>query len=281
MKKILSLTVCVLVSAYAFAQAGSALLIPSDSRALAMGVTSLQPEASTLDAKAFFGKWAPQTANNTILGADAFYRLNDKLAVSLEGRNLKDQPYTVTNSMGVAGEEFTPSDFILGLGASYGITDQISVGLKAKMLSSSIAPDIKGSAMCFDLRASYSTDLFNAGLSLRNVGGKLDYGSGGYALPASVALDGTAAPISGLIVALDAGFLFSGALTAGLGVEYTVADIVAVRAGYHYGDASKAIPSYASAGIGAQFAGIHLDAAYLLASDALGGSLMVSLGYAF
>ncbi|MBR6457114.1 MAG: PorV/PorQ family protein [Bacteroidales bacterium] len=281
MKKIFASVVLVLFAAAVYAQGGSALLIPSDARALAMGVSALQPGASTLDANVFYGMWAPQTVDNTVLGADAFFRLNDRLAFSVEGRSLKDKPYTVTNAKGVAEGEFTPSDMIVGLGASYFINEQLSVGLKARMLSSSIAPDIKGSAMCFDLRAGYATELFNAGLSLRNVGSQIDYGAGGYALPAYAALDGTVSPVDGLTAAFDAGYLFSGALMAGLGVEYTVLDMVSLRAGYHYGDAAKALPSYASAGLGVQFAGLKLDAAYLLASDALGSTLFLSLGYAF
>lgn len=270
-----------LFGATVYAQGGSALLIPSDARATAMGVSALQQGASTLDANVFYGMWAPQTADNTIIGAAASYRLNDRLAFSLEGRSLKDKPYTIMNSKGLAEGEFTPSDMIIGLGASYGINDQLSVGLKAKMLSSSIAPDIQGSAMCVDLRAGYATDLFAAGLSLKNIGSKIDYGAGGYSLPASVALDGTVSPVSGLTVALDADYLFSGALMAGLGVEYTLLDLVSVRAGYHYGDAAKALPSYAAAGLGVQFAGIKLNAAYLLASDSLGGTLLLSAGYSF
>ena len=43
----------------------------------------------------------------------------------------------------------------------------------------------------------------------------------------------------------------------------------------------KAIPMYASLGLGLQFAGFHLDAAFLTASKTLGNTFMVSLGYAF
>ena len=76
-------------------------------------------------------------------------------------------------------------------------------------------------------------------------------------------------------------YLFSGALMAGLGLEYCIVDIVSVRAGYHYGDAAKALPSFASVGLGVKFAGVHLDAAFLLASKTLGNTLMIGLGYSF
>ena len=68
---------------------------------------------------------------------------------------------------------------------------------------------------------------------------------------------------------------------AGLGLEYGIADIAFVRAGYHYGDAAKALPSYASLGLGAQFAGVSLDLAFLTASESLGNTLLFGLGYSF
>ena len=186
MKKILTLTVFILTAAALYAQGGSALLIPSDSRSIAMGVSALQPGAATLAAEAFYGKWAPKTADNTLVGVNAFYRLNDKLSFTLEGRELIDKPYTVYSSQGVAQGPYTTKDLIFGLGGSYAITGNISAGLKARILSSGIAPEVKGSAFCVDLGASYSAELFTAGLSLKNLGSKIDFGAGGYALPAQV-----------------------------------------------------------------------------------------------
>lgn len=281
MKKILSLAFFILSALSVSAQGGSALLIPTDSRALAMGSTELQPSADKLEANVFYGMWAPKTVDNKIIGLNAFYRLSDKLAFSLEGRKLSDKPYEITNDQGVATGTFSPSDLILGLGASYAINEQLSVSVKAKILSSTLAADIKGSAFCADLRAGYSTDLFSAGLSLRNLGSKIDYGAGGYALPAMVALDGSTSPIDGLTVAAEADYLFSGALMAGLGAEYNVIDMVSVRGGFHYGDAAKALPTFVSLGLGAHFAGASLDLTYLLASKSLGNTLLIGLGYSF
>lgn len=75
--------------------------------------------------------------------------------------------------------------------------------------------------------------------------------------------------------------LFSGALMAGLGAEYDIADFVSARAGFHYGDSSKALPSFASVGLGGHIAGVNLDAAYIFGSPATGNSFMVGLGYSF
>lgn len=281
MKKIISITFFILSAATLFAQGGSALLIPSDTRAIAMGVSELQPAAQKRGAQAFFGMWAPKTANNTISGLEAFYRLNDKLFFTLDGCSLVDKPYTVYNEQGAPSKTFTPFDFIIGLGAAYSISDRISVGAKAHILSSKIAPEINGSAFCADISAEYQTELFSAGLAIRNLGTKLDYGAGGYPLPSLVALGGTVSPIQDLTAVLEVDYLFSGALMAGLGVEYTFIDMVSVRGGFHYGDAEKALPTYASLGLGAKFAGIRLDAAFLTASETLGNTFLIGVGYSF
>ena len=87
--------------------------------------------------------------------------------------------------------------------------------------------------------------------------------------------------VSGLTVGAEVDYLFTGGLMAGLGVEYTIVDIVSLRGGFHYGDPAKAVPMYASVGLGVKFAGVHLDAAFLTASQTLGNTLMIGLGYAF
>ena len=95
------------------------------------------------------------------------------------------------------------------------------------------------------------------------------------------AVSGGVRPVSGLTIGAEVDYLFQGGLMAGLGVEYTIVDIVSLRGGFHYGDAAKAVPMYASLGLGVKFAGVHLDAAFLLASKTLGNTLMFGLGYSF
>jgi len=54
-----------------------------------------------------------------------------------------------------------------------------------------------------------------------------------------------------------------------------------LRGGFHYGDAAKALPTYASLGLGLQYAGVRLDVAFLTASQSLGNTLLFGLGYSF
>lgn len=60
-----------------------------------------------------------------------------------------------------------------------------------------------------------------------------------------------------------------------------VSGIAFLRAGYHYGTRDKGLPSFASTGLGLKFAGVELNAAYLFASEALGGTMTFGLGYSF
>ena len=80
---------------------------------------------------------------------------------------------------------------------------------------------------------------------------------------------------------LDADWYFSGAMSAGAGAEYGYADIVFLRAGYHYGADDCVLPSFASLGVGVQYLGARIDFSYLTGNDYLGGTFTIGLGYSF
>ena len=281
MKKVFVILTMILLAQLSFAQAVPALLVPSDSRSLAMGGVALQPEVSTLDVRAFYGMWSPKRADNTIFGGNAYLNIGSKLGFSVEAKAFLDHTYSITSAQGIVIGKFRPIDKIAGVGVSYRLSDAFTAGLKGRIVSSSIAEDAKGTAFCVDASFTYNNDLLTATVALRNLGPKIKYGKSTYSLPALVALQGSIKPIDGLTVAAEFDCLFSGALMAGLGVEYGIADIAFLRAGLHYGDKAKAIPTYASLGLGVQFAGVHLDAAFLAGPSTLRNSLLISLGYAF
>ena len=282
MKKIFVILSLSLLAQLSFAQAVPSLLIPSDTRSMAMGGVVFSPDVDRLDVNAFYGMWAPKTANNTMIGGNALVKIGKKLGISLEGRVFRDKPYELITTQALpAGTTFRPTDLIIGAGVSYDITDVFAIGLKGRMVSSAIASDAKGSAFCGDLSLTYSANIFSATAAVRNVGSKISYGGAAYALPALAALQGDVKPVKGLTVGAEVDYLFAGNLMAGAGVEYGIVDIVFLRGGFHYCNASIGIPTYASLGLGVKFAGVHLDATYLTASKTIGNTLMFSLGYAF
>lgn len=284
MKKLISLMIVLAsVSGTSFAQSMSALLIPTDARSMSMAASTVALEPSSgLDVEAFAGKWAPKTADNTIAGLDAWISVSDRFALILDGTYFKDSPYEVSTAQGQVTGSFTPGELLLALGGNFKAADCISVELKARLFSSSLAPDIKGSAFGADLIARYHGRGFNVAAGACNLGSSIRYGSGSvsYPMPMMAKLGGSYS-YSGFTAAAEVDCLFSGALMAGLGLEYSVKDIVFLRAGYHYGDEGDALPSFASLGLGAQFSGVKLNLSYMLANANIGGSLLVGLGYSF
>lgn len=284
MKKFFAtLTILAAAISAASAQSMSALLIPTDAKSMSMAASTIALEPSgTLDAEAFFGKWAPKAADNIMAGLDAWYKVSDKFALSLEGTYFKDPAYDVTSSEGRVSGTFAPNEMLFGIGGNFKAADFLSVELKAKMFMSTIAPELKGNAFGADLIVRYHGEGFNVAAGACNLGTPIKYGSSkdSYPMPMLAKLGGSYTN-SGFTAAAELDYLFSGALMAGLGLEYDIQNIVSVRAGYHYGDAEKALPSFASLGLGARFAGVKLNLAYMLANRNIGGSFMFGLGYAF
>lgn len=228
-----------------------------------------------------YGMWQPNASKSSIISVAGYLKVSEKIAVGIDFKNFGEAEYTISSADGRSNGSFKPSEMAAGLGAAYKLSDNLAVGVNAKFASASLAESAKGTSIAGGVSLSYAKDGLQAGFAIDNLGGKVDYGTGNsYAIP-SVAKAGAAYTVSGLTASAEVDFLFSGGLMAGLGAEYWVKDIVAVRAGFHYGDNAKAIPTYASAGLGFNLAGIKLNAAYLLGSDIIGGSMMFGLGYAF
>ena len=281
MKKIILAIAALALAAGLHAQGLPSLLIPTDTRSLAMGGVNLRPEAEHMDASAFFGIWAPMAAKNTMFGADVWFKIGDRLALTADVSDFMDRPYEISNDAGSVRSTFQPSDFIFGFGAEYFITDAILAGIRLRNVTSSLADNAHGNSFGGDVYFRFEQPVWSVGLAGRNIGTPVNYGFGANPIPLYVALDGKVKPIKGLTVAAEADYLLSGAVMAGVGAEYGILDIAFVRAGFHYGDGQKALPTFLSLGLGARFAGIKIDAGMLLLSKTLGNSFLVSAGYEF
>lgn len=281
MKRIILVISALFLAINVSGQALSSLLIPADPRSLSMGGAYVPSYDAMLDAQAVFGIWAPSYAHNIVAGADGYLRLGDRIILTLGGKDFIDKPYDISGDQGAIKGSFKPYELILSIGGAYCINDAISAGIALKTITSVLGDNAKSSAFCGDLWGKYSGASYYAGLAIRNLGTPINYGNGAYNLPSLIAAHGGWTPVKGLNVAAEADFLFSGTFMAGAGAEYCYADIVTARAGFHYGDPSKALPTFASLGLGGKFFGVHLDAAYIFASPTIGNSFMISLGYAF
>lgn len=262
----------------AAAQDATALLVNSDPASLSMGRSSGHANTAMLvhpdyrlDVSLSYGIWAPSGADNNLLGIDAAYKFSDRIAVSFNGEYLADRiPSIVTGSDGAPSGEIYPKNFIADIGAAFLVTPQLSLGVDAKMLMTSLSGEGGASVYAADISAAYSGDSYYAGLSACNLGAvtSLVRAEGGYS-------------VGGLMVEAEADYLFKGSFMASAGLEYGFKDLAFVRAGYHYGSGDIAVPSFASIGLGVKFAGISFDAAFLLASETLGGTMLFRAGYRF
>ena len=264
----------------ASALAGTGIARTADAFAIENNVAATALGGPTMAVAAGYGMWQPKAANAKLLSAAGYYRISEKFAIGLQFKDLLYSSYDIVASDGRTKGTFSPTEMTVGLGLSYRIANGFSAGISLRYVGSSLAEEAKGSAFGADIALKYEKDAFQAGLSVCNVGTPINYGGENYAQP-GIVRGGAAYSVAGFTAGAEVDYLFSGALMAGLGLEYTIADIVSLRGGFHYGDAAKAMPMYASLGLGLQFAGLHLDAAFLLASKTLGNTLMVSLGYAF
>ena len=289
MKKLISVIIIVFaLSALTLkAQSAPSLLMNWSPESIATGSSQTDAaEFAMTDRKsindAIYGTWAPESANCSIIGASASFIFGERFAVRVQGMNIKDNIASKSfNQLGAPTGEFFPEDIFFAAGLAYKFSGAFSVGVDIKSLMSTIGKELSGNCFAADISAAYSNNGVSAGLSLRNLGSKLSYGGGkAYDLPMLVRANG-AYSVAGFTASAEVNYLFSGALMAGVGAEYSIKDIVFLRAGYHYGNEKKAVPSYASCGLGLEFYGIRLNAAYLLGSKTLGGTMLFGLGYEF
>lgn len=262
------------------ALAGSTLARPAVSFSTMENASAMSLSVNRFSAGAAYNLWGPKSIGSNVVDAGAAFRLGDKFTLGFGGRLYSSKELAVTNLNGATIDTFTPKDIIGNLALSYKVFDALSIGVAAKYISSSIGPDLSGTAFGADVSVSYARRSLGVSAALCNLGTAVSYGGSGYSLP-MLAKAGAAYKWNALTVSVEADYLFDGTFAASAGAEYGIAGIAFLRAGYHYGTQDKGLPSFASAGLGLKFAGMELNAAYLFASEALGGTMTFGLGYSF
>lgn len=218
-----------------------------------------------------YGILQPSSVKMGAISGAALFKVGEKMALGAGFERLGYETYDITSAEGRSTAQFTPSEIAFSLGASYKIIEGLSAGAKLGYASISLSPDTKQGVFCGDIGLAYSAGQLSAGLNARNLGSKvMDVRAG------------ASYEIASVVTAYAQGEYLSGAGVMGaLGAQYAFKDMLFARAGYHLGSASKAIPSYASLGLGAKIIGITFDAAFLLGSRSETGTMLFSLGYSF
>ena len=191
------------------------------------------------------------------------------------------QAYTIYTDAGKAKGSFTPSDILAGLGMGIAFSEHLSMGIKGAFVMQALAEDAKYNAFYADAFLLYHSAKVNASAGISAIGSKVKSGDAAYTLPTVIKAGADYTPIEGLKLALDADYYLSLGFAASIGAEYAYKDMIFARAGYHIGTGKTPIPSHLGLGAGFKWKGIHLDVSFLTASQTLGNTLNIGLGYSF
>lgn len=298
MRKILCTMAAVIMATGAFAQALPSLLIPSDAASLSLagatvagraGALSVDDNAASMalsgqkmSVAASFGLWQPSAGKENLISAGGWWN-SGRFAIGASFRRFgspSQESVSVNGTVNPLEDPFAPSDMAVSLGASFAVTANLSLGLAARFVNSKLTKTASANVVGADISVMYSKDALRAGLVVANLGSKVKYSETAYAQPMVARAGASYTIIEGLTAQAELSYLFAGAFGAGAGVEYGFRDMVFARAGFHYGSSNKGMPTYASLGLGGKFAGVRIDAAYLLLGN-LTNTLMFTLGYSF
>lgn len=303
MKRILltiALVACSFAGVYAQESASGTALqfgsVPRDPAAIGMGgatafggstawsaltnVASVPFSGKTFAVAGGYQMWQPSSSLATDnIGLGLAYNLDDKLGIAAAFGYGMGPEYEIFNAMGLSNGKAQTSEMMASLGVSYRFLDILSFGVSAKYLSQ----DLGGDAITGISADAMFTGVFNSikvAAGVASLGSKVD----SYSLPTSVVLagayDAVLAEKHGVKATAQMNYYLVGGLNLALGAGYTFNDLVSLRAGYNL-SSEGLFPSFASLGLGLHFSGVTLDAAYLLGSEPMGGTMTFGLGYQF
>ncbi|MDO5442173.1 MAG: PorV/PorQ family protein [Bacteroidia bacterium] len=292
MKKITvfsAVSVLLLCSVCASAQTVPFVNLGYNAEQMAMGATnatyngaSAFMDKSTVDISYF--NWQPKASNSSMIGLNAAVKAGSRIAVLVDGKYNALPEMDGYDSFGNPSGTITSSQMYAAFGAAYAVKDNISAFLKFKFVSDKITDDTKAGAVCADLGVNYHKDGLDAALAASNIGSKLDYGTSTYSLPMMVKAGAVKTLPTGekstVKLSADAGYILSAkSLSAGVGAELDLLDMIDFRAGYHLG--TQAEPSFASVGLGLDVSILRVSAAYLIGPAEAGNTVAATLGLAF
>ena len=306
MKRLLLILVLAAAPLLLGAQTLPFLYIPTDARSAALGGAGVAMEAdawamdNNLSAAALSNRhfaigagyqhWAPAMTANNSFSLDGWYRRN-RWAVGLSAKTMFID-YDKFLATGAPGGSYTTNDLSVALGAAWCPVTGFALSATARFVNSRLYETIHGMAFCADLSMTYAIKGFQVGLSVNNLGSRLQYQNeasyaspsySSYALPALVRVGlSYSHPIFTLTAEAD--YLFEGCFMACAGVEVRPVSVLSLRAGYHYGpDQGIGIPSFGSCGIHLGFAGLGIDVSYWFGNEntSLRGTVCAGLSYSF
>ena len=286
MKKIL-LLICLFHTALAGAHTLPFLYLPADPAALSGDAS---PAASVADNRAALAALTPArwsagvscllwNGDDRLLSAAGHWR-QDRWGVHLSLRYFRQESFEEYDAWAAPTGRFTPEDLSVGLGASYRLTDHLAAAVTARYISSSLASTASDRTFGTDVGVAYDGGLIRASLACCNIGPSVNYAGSDCRQP--MLLKGGAEVRKGAFSAgAEGSYVFDAGPMAGVGAQYLIANTAAVRAAYHWGDATETLPSYATAGLGLYLGGWRLDLSCLFGSKTLDDTMQAGVSFAF
>ena len=301
---ILLTALAVFVSAGLYAQSMQSICIPSDPATLELGFLAAGEGAfapdgamassvfreSRLDVAGGYGIWAPSvsgagTASAGVTGRLGKDRESGRLDLGLCGKAFLGEKVQSFDENGAGTGVFKPVEASVSLGAAYRINGVLSAGVSVKGAYSALLSSVNAASVAVDISAVYNTGKYMAGLAFTNIGSRISYAEGVPAgsLPAILKAGARWEVIDKLKLYCEADLCMnaSSALMATAGLVLSPADMIDIRAGYHYGGTSSIIPSYTAAGLNVKLGPARLRADYILNSEMLAGTLQAGIGLSF
>ena len=237
----------------------------------------------TLDASLSYQRWAPSVALSNNVSAGVAYKITPRLGLSL-GYSLENgEAYNVYEGPGEPSGTFYPKNHVIAFGAGVGLTDMLSLGVNLRYARAVPAPSQVFGGISADLFAAvqlYESLRITAGVS--TLGTRV---AESWQQPASLKAAASWGTVLGedhaLDLMADADYFFSGHFSAAAGFQYAWKQLLFFRAGYRLAPAACVIPSHLALGAGVQFSGFRLDVSWLTASQPLGNTINLGLGYSF
>ena len=186
---------------------------------------------------------------------------------------------TISNPDGT-GETFSASDMAITLGYGRKIGDALGVGLGFKYISEEIDTE-SATAFTADLGIRYKAmDNLCIGLSAQNLFGEFGYTEKD-SLPMMIKFGIAYKPMNNLMVLAATDYNVDSGIKYGGGLQYTLFNMLSLRAGYMGGESSNTIESV-TAGLGITYKFAQIDFSYALSNeDAFTDIMKFSLGLHF
>lgn len=231
--------------------------------------------------------WAPGAAPSNNLAAGVSAKTSKRFALAFGFSRDMLAPYELFNSNGLSAGKYTPTQTQMAIGLSFAFGQKLSLGVSARYAFERLAKDTVYDGIGADVMFGYKfSDTFRMSAGLANIGTPLvSTDKKKYNQPASAKLSvAWFMPLGSdrIDVMSDADYyLFSGGISASLGVQYALKDFLFFRTGYRFASDKAPVPGYLSVGVGGKYKFFTLDVSYLTLSKVLGNTLSVGLGYSF